>query len=141
MGNTYAMKIAEIRKGTPDPPAGTIVHKDDGEPNGVVLESAQQLITRHVPPFTREQQKAGLVKMIQDFNAEGMTGAKDPGISELKWTLYNELLKEGTARRPHLRAVGRAAPARSGRRRAGARQRQPASAAVARRRACSSRAA
>ena len=95
VGNTYALKIAEIRKGTPDPPAGTIVHKDDGEPSGVVLESAQQLITRHIPPFTREQQKAGLVKMIQDFNAEGMTGAKDPGMSELKWTLYNELLKEG----------------------------------------------
>ena len=95
VGNTYAMKIAEIRKGTPDPPAGTIVHDGDGEPNGVVLESAQQLITRHVPPYTREQQKAGLVKMIQDFNAEGMTGAKDPGIGELKWTLYNELLKEG----------------------------------------------
>ena len=61
----------------------------------MVLESAQQLITRHVPPFTRDQQKAGLVKIIQDFNAEGMTGAKDPGIGELKWTLYNELLKEG----------------------------------------------
>jgi predicted amidohydrolase YtcJ len=95
VGNTYAMKIAEIRRGTPDPPAGTIVHDPKGEPNGVVLESAQQLITNHVPPFTREQQKAGLVKMIQDFGAEGMTGAKDPGISELKWTLYNELLKEG----------------------------------------------
>ena len=58
-------------------------------------ESAQQLITRHVPEMTREQQKAGLVKMIQDFNAEGMTGAKDPGINEMKWSLYNELLKEG----------------------------------------------
>lgn len=95
VGNTYALKIAEIRKGTPDPPAGTIVHEADGDPNGVVLESAQNLITRHVPPFTRDQQKAGLVKIIQDFNAEGMTAAKDPGISELKWTLYNELLKEG----------------------------------------------
>ncbi len=95
VGNTYALKIAEIRKGTPDPPAGTIVHDAKGEPNGVVLESAQQLITRHAPPFTREQQKAGLVKMIQDFSSEGMTGAKDPGIGELKWTLYNELLKEG----------------------------------------------
>ena len=95
VGNTYAMKIAELRKGTPDPPAGTIVHEADGDPNGVLLESAQNLITRHVPPMTREQQKAGLVKMIEDFNAEGMTGAKDPGISPLKWELYNELLKEG----------------------------------------------
>ena len=96
VGNTYALKIAEIRKGTPDPPAGTIVHEADGEPNGVVLESAAAPRSPATcPPFTREQQKAGLVKMIQDFNAEGMTGAKDPGISELKWTLYNELLKEG----------------------------------------------
>lgn len=95
VGNTYAMKIAELRKGTPDPPAGTIVHEADGDPNGVLLESAMNLVTRHVPPMTREQQKAGLVKMIEDFNAEGMTGAKDPGISPLKWELYNELLKEG----------------------------------------------
>jgi predicted amidohydrolase YtcJ len=96
VGNTYAMKIGEVRKGTPDPPAGTIVRDAAGEPTGVLLESAQSLITRHVPPMTREQQKAGLVKIIQDFNAEGMTGAKDPGISELKWALYNELLKEGS---------------------------------------------
>ena len=32
VGNTYAMKIAEIRKGTPDPPAGTIVHEDEASP-------------------------------------------------------------------------------------------------------------
>ncbi len=71
------------------------MRKEDEEPNGVLLESAQGLVTRHVPPMTRDQQKAGLVKMIQDFNAEGMTGAKDPGIGEQKWALYNELLQEG----------------------------------------------
>lgn len=95
VGNSYAMKIAELRRGTPDPPAGTIVHLANGEPSGVLLESAMGLVTRHVPPMTREQQKAGLVKMIQDFNAEGMIGAKDPGIGPLKWELYKELLAEG----------------------------------------------
>lgn len=93
--NSYALKIAEVRRGTPDPPAGTIVHEADGDPNGVLLEAAQMLVVRHVPPMTRAQQKAGIVKMIEDFNAEGMTGAKDPGISPLKWELYDELLKEG----------------------------------------------
>ena len=95
VGNSYAMKIAELRKGTPDPPAGTIVHEPDGDPNGVLLEAAQGLITRHVPPMTREQQKAGIARIVEDFNREGMTGAKDPGISAMKWELYNELLKEG----------------------------------------------
>jgi predicted amidohydrolase YtcJ len=45
--------------------------------------------------MTREQQKAGIAKIVEDFNAEGMTGAKDPGMGELKWELYNELLREG----------------------------------------------
>jgi predicted amidohydrolase YtcJ len=95
VANSLAMKLAEVRKGRPDPPAGTIVHRDDGEPNGVLLESAQNLVTQHIPPMTREQQKAGIVKLIEDFNAEGMTGAKDPGIGQQKWEIYNELLKEG----------------------------------------------
>ncbi|MGE4086264.1 MAG: amidohydrolase [Vicinamibacterales bacterium] len=95
VGNSYAMKIAELRKGTPDPPAGTILHEADGDPNGVLLEAAQGLITRHIPPMTRAQQKSGIERIIRDFNAEGMTGAKDPGISEEKWGIYTELLKEG----------------------------------------------
>ena len=95
VANSYALKIAEIRPGTPDPPAGTIDRSPGGAPTGVMKESAQSLITRHVPEMTREQQKAGLVKMIEDFNREGMTGAKDPGIGEEKWELYKELLAEG----------------------------------------------
>jgi predicted amidohydrolase YtcJ len=95
VANSYAMKIAEVRPGTPDPPAGTIDRSTGGAPSGVMKESAQGLVTRHVPEMTREQQKAGLIKMIEDFNREGMTGAKDPGIGELKWDLYKELLAEG----------------------------------------------
>src|SRR5262249_45356723 len=48
-----------------------------------------------VPPLSREQSKNGIVRIIRDFNAEGMTGAKDPGIGPEKWELYQELLHEG----------------------------------------------
>ena len=91
----YALKLAEVRKVTPDPPAGTIDRDVQGNPTGVMKEAAQGLVTRLVPPFTRDQQRQGLVKMIEDFNKEGMTGAKDPGIGQQKWDLYAELLKEG----------------------------------------------
>jgi predicted amidohydrolase YtcJ len=94
VANSYALKLAEVRKGTPDPPAGTIDRDAQGNPDGVMKEAAQALVTRLVPPFTREQQRQGLVKMIEDFNKEGMTGAKDPGIGQEKWDLYDELLKE-----------------------------------------------
>ena len=95
VANSYALKLAEVRKVTPDPPAGTIDRDVQGNPTGVMKEAAQGLVTRLVPPFTRDQQRQGLVKMIEDFNKEGMTGAKDHGIGQQKWDLYAELLKEG----------------------------------------------
>jgi predicted amidohydrolase YtcJ len=95
VANSYALKIAEIRTDTPDPPAGTIDRDARGDPTGVLKEAATGLVTRLVPPFTREQQKEGIVALVRDFNKEGMTGAKDPGIGRQKWELYRELLKEG----------------------------------------------
>ena len=95
VANSYALKMAEVRAETKDPPAGTIDRDTQGRPTGVLKESAAALVTRLVPPYTREQQKAGIARLVEDFNTEGMTGAKDPGINPQKWDLYQELLREG----------------------------------------------
>src|SRR5262245_26465537 len=95
VANSYALKMAEVGKDTKDPPAGTIDRDPGGNPTGVLKESAQGLVTRLVPSYTREEQRQGLLKIIEDFNKEGMTGAKDPGIGQMKWELYDELLKSG----------------------------------------------
>jgi hypothetical protein len=95
VGNTYAMKIAEIRPATPDPPAGTIDRDSNGAATGVFKESAMGLVSRHVPPLSRDQEKQGIAGIVRQFNREGMTGAKDPGMGPTKWELYQELLKEG----------------------------------------------
>jgi predicted amidohydrolase YtcJ len=94
VGNSYALKMAEIRAGTPDPPAGTIDRDAKGAPTGVMKESAMGLVSRLVPPLSRDQQKQGIAQIVKDFNREGMTGAKDPGIGQAKWELYQELLAE-----------------------------------------------
>jgi predicted amidohydrolase YtcJ len=95
VANTYAMKLAEIRAATPDPPAGTIDRTPAGAPTGVFKESAMGLVSKLVPPLSRDQQKQGIAQIVRDFNREGMTGAKDPGIGPAKWELYQELLSEG----------------------------------------------
>jgi hypothetical protein len=95
VANSYALKMAEVRAETKDPPAGTVDRDTQGRPTGVLKESAAGLVTRLVPPYTREQQKAGIARLVEDFNKEGMTGAKDPGINPQKWDLYQELLREG----------------------------------------------
>jgi predicted amidohydrolase YtcJ len=96
VANSYAMRLAGITRTTQAPPAGTIARNAAGNPTGVLMESAQNLVTSRIPPLTRDQQKQGLIKIIEDFNREGMTGAKDPGIDEAKWNLYQELLTAGT---------------------------------------------
>jgi predicted amidohydrolase YtcJ len=95
VGNSSALSLAEVVKTTKDPPAGTIDRDAQGNPTGVMKEAAQNMVRRLVPPYTRDQDKEGILRLIQDFNKEGMTGAKDPGISPQKWELYQELLKEG----------------------------------------------
>ena len=95
VANTYAMKMAEVRKDTTDPPAGTIDRDAGGAPTGVMKEATWASVSRLVPPLTRDQLKQGLLKIIADFNKEGMTGAKIPGIGEAKWELYQEILREG----------------------------------------------
>jgi predicted amidohydrolase YtcJ len=95
VANSAALKLAGITKDTPNPPAGTIDKDGSGNPTGVLKESAQRMVSSKVPPLTREQQKNGILKIIEDFNKEGMTGAKDPGVSPSKWELYQEILKEG----------------------------------------------
>ena len=95
VANSYALKMAEIRKDAKDPPAGTIDRDADGNPTGVLKEAAMGMVTRSIPAYTRDQQKQGLLALIKDFNKEGMTAAKDPGIGQQKWELYQELLKEG----------------------------------------------
>ena len=95
VANSYALKMAEITRNTPNPPAGTIDRDGTGNATGVLKEAATGLVGRLVPSFTDEQERAGTLKLIEDFNKEGMTGAKDPGIGAGKWELYQELLKEG----------------------------------------------
>jgi len=93
--NTVALKMAKITAETKNPDAGTIDHDSQGQPTGVLKEAAMDLVTRLIPPLTKDQQRNGILKMMEDFNKEGMTGAKDPGIEPEKWELYRELQQQG----------------------------------------------
>lgn len=96
LANSYALKLANITKETPDPPGGKIDRFPDGTPTGVLKETAMGLVMRLIPRLTKEQTKAALIKMIGEFNSNGMTAAKDGGIDLGKWNLYQELLAENT---------------------------------------------
>ncbi|MDP9198467.1 MAG: amidohydrolase family protein, partial [Pseudomonadota bacterium] len=49
VANSVALEIAGVTRATPDPPGGTIDRDADGNPTGILKESAMGLVSRHAP--------------------------------------------------------------------------------------------
>jgi len=95
VANSAALKLAGVTRETADPNAGTIDRDSAGNPTGVLKESAMGLVTRRVPRYTHEQERNGLLRIIEDFNKEGMTAVKYPSIGQAQWDLLKEVLDLG----------------------------------------------
>jgi len=93
VANSAALQLAKIRSETPDPPSGTIDRDPGGHPTGVLKETAQDLVTALIPPLTQAEMERGIRDMARAFNAEGMTGVKDPEISDRTWEAYQRVLR------------------------------------------------
>ena len=90
--NSAALRLAKIERETPDPPHGTIDRDPSGHPTGVLKETAQDLVVTLIPPLTGAEMERGIREMARAFNAEGMTGVKDPEISDKTWEAYRRVL-------------------------------------------------
>ncbi|WP_246019109.1 amidohydrolase [Saccharothrix australiensis] len=76
--NTAALRLAGVDRDTPDPVGGVIVRDADGEPTGVLLESAGILVTRHAPVPSRRERLDAIVAGMKVLNALGITSVTDP---------------------------------------------------------------
>jgi predicted amidohydrolase YtcJ len=63
IANSAALKIARIDKSTPDPFGGQIL-KTNGEPNGMLLDNAQDLVARDIPKPTEAEREEALLRGI-----------------------------------------------------------------------------
>jgi len=95
VANSVALKLAGITTGTSDPPGGTIDRRPDGTPTGVLKAAAASLVARLVPEVTAAQWREAIRSLAREFNREGMTGLKEPGIGPEVWDAYQEVLAEG----------------------------------------------
>ncbi|WP_336922190.1 amidohydrolase [Aquipuribacter sp. SD81] len=76
--NTEALRRAGIDAGTPDPPVGRVVRRDDGSPLGTLREwDACDLVRAHVPAWTRAQQVGALAAATTTLAAAGVTWVTD----------------------------------------------------------------
>ena len=95
VANSYAMKMAHITAQTQAPPAGTIDRDAQGLPTGVLKEAAMSLVTKLIPETTPEQERKGILHIIDGLHQEGMTAVKDADIQPHTWDAYYQVLQEG----------------------------------------------
>ena len=93
--NTEALRRAGITRDTPDPPGAAIGRDDNGEPNGILFESAMQLATAAIDERPEDAATA-LRRGFDALLAMGITGVHVPEGPECFSTLqvldYGEAL-------------------------------------------------
>ncbi len=94
--NSKALEIAKVAKDTPDPSGGKI-HKDteSGEPTGIFIDAAEELIAKHIPPPTYNEKKMDALNAIRACLRVGLTGIHDAGVGAVTIKIYKELIDEG----------------------------------------------
>ncbi|NUU26272.1 MAG: amidohydrolase [Streptomycetaceae bacterium] len=78
--NTRALELAGIDRATLPPSGGIIVADADGEPTGLLRESAQNLAEAVVPVMGREARERAIREAIAICHAEGITSYTEPGL-------------------------------------------------------------
>ncbi|GAA4534882.1 amidohydrolase [Amycolatopsis samaneae] len=93
--NSAALRRAGITAATPDPPAGQIVRDEGGEPTGMLVESAQDLVARLVPRPGRAERLDVIAAAMRRLNALGVTSVTDPIVTPELWRDYRDLHAAG----------------------------------------------
>ena len=93
--NSRALERAGIRHDTPNPEGGIIERTPDGEPTGVLRETATALVMQQVPPPSAEANVAALKSGLELMLARGITGLTDAMVLRDAVEAYGTLADRG----------------------------------------------
>ena len=106
VANSAALKLASVDKSTPNPFGGEISKdKQTGEPNGMLLDAAQGLVRRRVPPTTAEDDERAVVLGAKRDVELGWTQVQDAGGSWADVDIFKKLYAAGTLKLRIYKAV------------------------------------
>lgn len=94
--NSVALAACDITRDTPDPDSGIIERDTDGEPTGILHETARQIVDARVPPPTRAQSLAAIKWAHDQMLSYGITAYMDAFVSGRQMLdIYAELADTG----------------------------------------------
>ncbi len=109
IANAAALKLAGITRQTAEPAGGKIIRDERGEPTGVLVDNAADLVGKLVPAAA--DSAAMILKAQELCIAAGLTGVHDAGVAPAEVEVYRKLADDGALKiRVYAMMAGDAAP-------------------------------
>jgi predicted amidohydrolase YtcJ len=77
VANTRALQMASITLASKDPQGGQIARDANGQPSGILRDTAMKIVTRLVPAPSRAKRRQALEAALQELAQWGITSAQD----------------------------------------------------------------
>jgi len=94
--NTRVLRQAGIKRDTNDPVGGKIVRDGSGEPTGVLIDTAMDLVAGILPSETEEENRTAIAKAVELLARTGLTGVHDMGMSAREAKTYRDMASDGS---------------------------------------------
>ncbi len=95
VANTRALQLASVTIASRDPAGGLIDRDANGQPTGILRETAKQAVRTVIPRPTHEKRRQGIEVALADLAEHGVTSAQDYSPDWENFQIYEELEKEG----------------------------------------------
>jgi predicted amidohydrolase YtcJ len=93
--NDVVLRLADITRDTPDPPGGTIVRDERGEPTGILKDSAKDAVAKLIPPLSAGEIEDVVRAAMQEARENGVTSVQDVGTTPEYLRVYQKLMRGG----------------------------------------------
>ena len=104
--NTAALKAAGVTAASKDPAGGKLERNADGSPQGVLVDTAMELVNARLPAPRAEDRDVAFATAQQILFKRGVTAVADMGTSIDDWQAYR---RAGDANRLYVRVMAYAA--------------------------------
>jgi len=94
VANTRALQLASVTLASRDPEGGQIDRDANGQPTGILRETAQHAVRAVIPQPTHEGRRHAIEVALADLAEHGVTSAQDCSEWE-DFQIYEEIEKEG----------------------------------------------
>ena len=95
LANAEALRLAGIGRDTPDPAGGRIVRDERGQPTGVLIDKAMELVEQSIPPVSEAEREARILAACAACARVGLTAVHDAGDDAATLATLQRLDEEG----------------------------------------------